>query len=455
MAHSGRRFLERLSGASERPMIVAMTSTARPQRRYDHRLRDLVRRTGDVTLATDLCVPRSIARGWLRRPPEVVIGLDVTHLSERELQQEVLQLRRRVEKLAALLGLVLALLRVSGFRLSHERLPDGRDKMRILRAIDRARRCIPLRALLRLLRLSPSRFHARRRQDACALDDQSSCPRTSPHRLTPAEVRVIEDMVTAPEYRHVPTGTLAVLAQRLGTVWASPSTWYRLVRTFGWRRPRLRVHPAKPTIGLRTARADEMWHIDTTVIRLLDGTRTYLHAVIDNFFRRILAWRVTDTFAPGNSVAVLLEATRRATSADTTPVVLADSGVENVNAQVDELIATGVLRRLLALTELQFSNSMIEAWWRCLKHQWLFLHALDSVATVRRLVAFYVDEHNRVLPHSAFRGQTPDEMYFGTGDAVPAALTSRAVAARRARGETNRSATCATCATCSAAEAAA
>ena len=65
----------------------------------------------------------------------------------------------------------------------------------------------------------------------------------------------------------------------------------------------------------------------------------------------------------GNSVAVLLEATRRATASDTTPVVLADSGVENVNAQVDELITTGVLRRLLALTELRFSNSMIEAWW--------------------------------------------------------------------------------------------
>jgi hypothetical protein len=83
--------------------------------------------------------------------------------------------------------------------------------------------------------------------------------------------------------------------------------------------------------------------------------------------------------------------------------------VENVNAQVDELIHLGVLRRLLAFTELKFSNSMIEAWWRSLKHQWLFLHSLDSVATVRRLVAFYVDEHNRVLPHSAFRGQTPDE----------------------------------------------
>ena len=427
-------------------MIVSMPTTARPQQRYDHRLRHLVQRTGDVTVATDLGVPRSTARGWLGAAPTVVVCLDVADLTEPELRQEVLKLRRRVQKLTALLRLALALLRPSGFRLTGARLPDGRAKMRILRAVDRAREYLPLRAVLRFLRVSPSRFHAwRRRQRACALDDQSSCPRTSPSRLTPTEVRAIEDMVTSPDYRHVPTGTLAVLAQRLGKVWASPSTWYRLVRQHGWRRPRLRVHPAKPKIGLRTTRADEMWHIDTTVIRLLDGTRAYLHAVIDNFSRRILAWRVADTFAPVNSVAVLLDASRGATPSDTTPVVLADAGVENVNAQVDALIATGVLRRLLAFTELKFSNSMIEAWWRSLKHQWLFLHSLDSVTTVRRLVEFYVHEHNRVLPHSAFRGQTPDEMYFGTGDAVPADLTARAAAARRARVEANRSAACGTC----------
>ena len=125
-----------------------------------------------------------------------------------------------MRKLTALLRL--ALLRSSGFRLTHERLPDGRAKIRILRAVDRAREFVPLRALLRFLRLSPSRFHAwRRLQHACALDDQSSCPHMSPHRLTPREVLAIKDMVTALEYRHVPTGTLAVLAQRLGKVWAS------------------------------------------------------------------------------------------------------------------------------------------------------------------------------------------------------------------------------------------
>src|SRR6266851_9543452 len=68
---TARNVLEELSGVSERPMIIPMTTTGRPQQRYDHRPRNLVQRTGDVTIATDRGVPRSTARGWLA-------GRDVT-----------------------------------------------------------------------------------------------------------------------------------------------------------------------------------------------------------------------------------------------------------------------------------------------------------------------------------------------------------------------------------------
>jgi hypothetical protein len=107
--------LEELSGVWERPMIISMPTTARPQQRYDHRLRHLVRRTGDVTIATDLGVPRSTARGWLGSAPTVVVGLDVADLTEPELRQEVLRLWRRVRKLTALLRLALACDEPPGF----------------------------------------------------------------------------------------------------------------------------------------------------------------------------------------------------------------------------------------------------------------------------------------------------------------------------------------------------
>jgi hypothetical protein len=41
---------------------------------------------------------------------------------------------------------------------------------------------------------------------------------------------------------------------------------------FEERTTRLRIHPAKPKVGIRASRPNEVWHIDTTIIRLLDGT---------------------------------------------------------------------------------------------------------------------------------------------------------------------------------------
>ncbi len=158
------------------------------------------------------------------------------------------------------------------------------------------------------------------------------CPKTSPHQLTLDEIQTIREMVTSPEHRHIPTGTLAILAQRLGKVFASASTWYRLVRQHGWRRPRLRVHPAKPKVGIRATQPNELWHVDATVIRLLDNTKAYVHAVIDNFSRRVLAWKVSSRLEPSSTVEILL---RAAAGLEEPPTVVADSGVENVNAKIE------------------------------------------------------------------------------------------------------------------------
>ncbi len=93
-----------------------------------------------------------------------------------------------------------------------------------------------------------------------------------------------------------------------------------------------------------------------------------------------------------------------------------------MNAKVDETLASTGLKRILALVEATYSNSMIEAWWRALKHQWLYLNALDSFSRLRELVAFCVEAHNTQMPRSAFDGQTPNEVCFGTAPNLGAEL---------------------------------
>jgi len=80
--------------------------------------------------------------------------------------------------------------------------------------------------------------------------------------------------------------------------------------------------------------------------------------------------------------------------------------------------------------------------WRSLKHQWLRLHQLDSIATVRRLVEFYVQQHQKVMPHSAFNGATPDEVYFGRTEGVVGSFASGRVIARAERLKVDQTASC-------------
>ena len=73
------------------------------QRRYDHRLRALVRTTGDLGLAVRHGVPRSTARGWLTQTNTEVVTLDVLELDTVRLQHEVILLHRRIARLRSLL----------------------------------------------------------------------------------------------------------------------------------------------------------------------------------------------------------------------------------------------------------------------------------------------------------------------------------------------------------------
>jgi transposase InsO family protein len=196
--------------------------------------------------------------------------------------------------------------------------------------------------------------------------------------------------------------------------------------------------------GLST-KPNEYWHIDVTVIKLLGGTRTYLHAVVGNFSRRILTWRLAPRLELQGTCLVLVEAAKNLSKDGDGATVIADSGIENVNGEVDNLLGLGQLHRILAQVEISYSNSMIEALWRSMKHGWLFLHQLDTFAALEKLIAFYVERHNSVVPHSAFAGQTPDEMYFGRGDQVPVDLAVGRARAREARMTSNRELSCEAC----------
>ena len=67
-----------------------MSSTVRTQRRYDHRLRELVCKTKSVESALRQGVPRSTARGWLAATATPVVMLNGADQDAIGLRQEVI-----------------------------------------------------------------------------------------------------------------------------------------------------------------------------------------------------------------------------------------------------------------------------------------------------------------------------------------------------------------------------
>jgi putative transposase len=190
-----------------------MSTIIRTQRRYDHRLKQLVLATGNITVALDCGVPRSTAYGWLTRSHSEVVSIDVLDSEVAELQRKVIQLRRRNARLIALLRLIFTVLKIADFSLARLRISDADDKLRLVGAIEQARNHFKLRTVLRIIGLSFGRFHAWAREP-CGIEHLQACPKSSPQQLTAHELSSIHDMVTSQSYRHVPTGTLARLAQR-------------------------------------------------------------------------------------------------------------------------------------------------------------------------------------------------------------------------------------------------
>ena len=79
-----------------------------PRRRYDHRIRDHVARTGNVGLFPELDIPRSTARSWIRRGPSDVISLQDEQDEMRALRERLARVERRLAGVSAVMTLLLA-----------------------------------------------------------------------------------------------------------------------------------------------------------------------------------------------------------------------------------------------------------------------------------------------------------------------------------------------------------
>ena len=129
-----------------------------------------------------------------------------------------------------------------------------------------------------------------------------------------------------------------------------------------------------------------------------------------------------------------------------TPDVFVDSGSENLNEHLDQLVSTNIVKRTVAQIDVEFSNSMIEMLFHRLKHRYLFTIPLTNFEAPEKAVNFYLPENNGAIPHSALKRATSEESITGRWDDNKINdHREKIVQARSARIDTNLSLQCTPC----------
>ena len=155
---------------------------------------------------------------------------------------------------------------------------------------------------------------------------------------------------------------------------------------------------------------NQVWSIDITYIPLKAG-HMYLTAIIDWYSRKIVGSYLSDTLDTDSVIIAVQEAVKR----HGVPAILnSDQGSQFTSDAYKSLLKELGIRQSMDGKRRWADNIMIERWFRSLKTEQIYTHEYETPRELRRLIAAYIDEYNRVRPHEALDYETPDELYYGS-----------------------------------------
>ena len=382
---------------------------------YDVRIKAAISITGRSDLFPDLKIPRATAEYWLKQPfvledpilESVVIALNHSRHENEYLKKEKLAAYAQTKLLKDVLGIM-------GFRLRWKHIGSTEKRDKILNAIAMAMVDARRNSCLETLDLSLSRFKRwKREQRGCGLPEMKVCPKASLNQLTFEEIQLMGQFVTSTEYAHFPIRSLHYFAKREGKLFCTYSTWRKYIDQYGWLRPRKKRMKKIERIGIRAKHPNEIWHLDLSYFILPDGKKCFIQAVIDNYSRFVLAWQVLTSYDGAKTASLLEKAIQRSIGSKSNCglSLIVDGGGENKGFAVKKLEALGHFKKQVARFEIAFSNSMVEALFRSLKHNYLYSKEIRSHKSLKKHVDFWCTDHNARIPHTAFKGETPLEKF--------------------------------------------
>ena len=167
--------------------------------------------------------------------------------------------------------------------------------------------------------------------------------------------------------------SIAILGKQKNLVTASPQTWGRYAKLLGWERPRQKQSKkSRPYQGLKATRPHDIWQIDNTEVRLADNKKLYLQVILDNYSRYGIAWQLNTNINKELSKNLTESALLKFGKNQSSSIYLvSDGGPENTGLTNPKNHNNVRIVHRIAKKEIKQSNTMIDSFFKTLKHSYL------------------------------------------------------------------------------------
>ena len=161
--------------------------------------------------------------------------------------------------------------------------------------------------------------------------------------------------------------------------------------------------------GLSIERPNQVWATDICYIPMAHGFM-YLVAIMDWYSRRVLAWRVSNTFDSDFCVEALEDALTRYGPPE---IFNTDQGAQFTSKAFTTVLKAHAVAISMDGKGRWVDNVFVERFWRSVKDEDVYLHAYDTPAALRAGLTGYFQFYNGRRRHSSLGRWTPDVVYFG------------------------------------------
>ncbi|WP_298288548.1 DDE-type integrase/transposase/recombinase [uncultured Lutibacter sp.] len=278
----------------------------------------------------------------------------------------------------------------------------------IVNTIESVKEFVSIDLALKVFNISRSSFEHYKNRILYSCDGSyfNWCVKKHPNQLLAPEIITIKKYMTDDVFKHWSKSSVYLKVVRDGKLFCSLATFYKYCSLLGFPNT-LRKRKADFYSSFKSHFPNQLWCADVTIFKTLDGTKFYLHFLMDHYSKMILGYKIEKS-SSAKAIKDLLSMAYHNYKPNEVQF-LTDGGTENVNNTVCNFLNSleNPIQHLIAQKTVTFSNSMIEAFNRTLKHQFLYPKHPNSKKQLEIVLQESIETYNNRKPQLNLGGNTP------------------------------------------------